>query len=188
MWCCVFQGSEEYNLEIRKDGLFWSEIRKKEKNNCVYISKRIWLYVREKGELWVQIWCKLGNARSLDIHVSTVHKIICQILYCNFYKIIHVQNLLISDIPENRRFISNFSHPWTMNGHEICCGQSFYYRRTIANLTELKSACFIRHSTFTKSLPKHSGLLCILFFIGINLWRTIMDSTWKLSAVRIAIT
>ena len=51
--------------------------------------------------------CNAGNnAQTLDRHVSTVHKILQNILHCYPYKISHMQELLLAD-PTKRDFYIN---------------------------------------------------------------------------------
>ncbi|GBN89412.1 hypothetical protein AVEN_148120-1 [Araneus ventricosus] len=68
-----------------------------------------------------------GIPRSLDMLISTVRKILRNILQCYPFKITHIQELVSDDLPKREAFACNFllEWKWTMHGgHGRFCGQT----------------------------------------------------------------
>ena len=49
-----------------------------------------------------------GIALSLDVPVSRVRTVLCDVLHCYAYKITHVQDLLPTDLPVKQTFAEEF--------------------------------------------------------------------------------
>ncbi|GBN51891.1 hypothetical protein AVEN_129635-1 [Araneus ventricosus] len=67
-----------------------------------------------------------GISRALDLPASTVRKILRNILQCYPFKITHVQELVLADLPKREAFALNFllGWKWTMHSQGTFCGNT----------------------------------------------------------------
>ncbi|GFW12837.1 DUF4817 domain-containing protein [Trichonephila clavipes] len=90
----MIQKSEE------TDSFHLQSVRGRKRVNSTVVEEMI-LAVQEKSSRDFQLCSAWGIAPTLDTHVSTLHKILRNILHCYPYKISHVEELLLSDLPLN---------------------------------------------------------------------------------------
>ncbi|GBN45639.1 hypothetical protein AVEN_99126-1 [Araneus ventricosus] len=83
-------------------------MRQRKESNCFDVSGDVAGTLQKESSSVLGTCRALGISRTLDMAVSTVRKILRNILQCYPFKITHVQELVPADLPEREAFIQQF--------------------------------------------------------------------------------